>query len=197
MPSAIENPSSVLRNDGEAVWAVDCFNAKKEGNGPTAVSGGGSVYGEEDFAIRVWDLTTNAVVARLKGHTGSVDVLHVFEDATTGRLCLASGSRDGAVMVWDLEIHRRIKVMEGNTNPVESICSFVDGGAGAGVAGAGAEPSSVGCRSNKTRHDVHISSSQAQRPSASSLQVTMDASRRPRTSSATYRSNGVHEESKS
>lgn len=107
------------------------FNAKKEGNKPMVVSAGGDFFVHCDFDIYVCDFTTNAVVAKLEGHTESVEILHVFEDATTGRLCLASGSSDKTIIVWNLETNERIKVLRG-ADTVRSICSFVDEGAGAG-----------------------------------------------------------------
>ncbi|MEK7328087.1 MAG: hypothetical protein AAB217_22825, partial [Chloroflexota bacterium] len=51
-----------------------------------------------DFAVRVWDVTAQQVVATLTGHTDYVNALAWSPD---GQL-LASGSSDGTVRLWQL-----------------------------------------------------------------------------------------------
>jgi WD40 repeat protein len=50
-------------------------------------------------AIQLWDLSSGKMLALLRGHAGSVNVLAFSPD---GKL-LASGSRDTTVLIWDVE----------------------------------------------------------------------------------------------
>jgi WD40 repeat protein len=53
--------------------------------------------------------------------------LTVFEDQTTGKLCLASGSGDKSVRVWDLAAGgAALLVLEGHTDYVYALTAYAD-----------------------------------------------------------------------
>ena len=51
-----------------------------------------------DQRCRLWDVATQACVATLRGHTGSVKTCAARADAPW---CLATGGRDGSLCFWD------------------------------------------------------------------------------------------------
>lgn len=130
----IITPKTSIREHTDSVPCVVCFNAKNENNRQMLVYGGGNRW-NGDYIIRVCDLVTNNIVAKLNGHSINITALHVFEDVTTGQQHLVSGSQDGTIIVWSLETYERIKIIEICFTDVNFICSFVDREirAGAGV----------------------------------------------------------------
>ncbi|GAA0441475.1 hypothetical protein Acor_72640 [Acrocarpospora corrugata] len=69
---------------------------------PVALTGGG------DNALRLWDLTTETLLAATtpNGHIDEVESFSVAE--LDGRRVVVSGGADGTVMVWDLVTRQRV-----------------------------------------------------------------------------------------
>ena len=94
----IITPKTSIREHTDSVPCVVCFNAKNENNRQMLIYGGGNRW-NGDYIIRVCDLVTNNIVAKLNGRSINITALHVFEDVTTGRQYLVSGSQDGTIIV--------------------------------------------------------------------------------------------------
>lgn len=65
----------------------------------------GPTHGEQYHAIKIWDVSTGALVKILTGHTRRVSSFAVSAD---GRY-LVSGSEDNTIKLWDLPTGREIK----------------------------------------------------------------------------------------
>ncbi|KAI0092686.1 hypothetical protein BDY19DRAFT_925585 [Irpex rosettiformis] len=68
----------------------------------------------EDRAVRVWDLTTGALLMKLDGHTESSCSVAFSPDGTK----LVSGGVDNMGILWNLNIHAQIARLEGHTGAV-------------------------------------------------------------------------------
>jgi len=77
-------------------------------------SGGQS--GENGF-INIWDANTGKLIAKLEGHTDSVNCLAWTADGKT----LISGSNDSSIRTWNTTTWQQISVLTGHTSPVHGI----------------------------------------------------------------------------
>jgi WD40 repeat protein len=79
--------------------------------------------GSHDNTIRVWDLTTGALLHTLTGHTHVVDCLEMSPDG----LKLVSGSYDKTIRVWDLTTGALLHTLTGHTGSVYCLKMSPDG----------------------------------------------------------------------
>ncbi len=97
-----ELPSGrLMRTLSGSLSSVHCLAITRDGH--YLVSGSGDPSGFEnrksDFSIRIWDLTTGALLRKLDGHTGIVDSVDISPDGDS----IVSGGYDGTVRLWSLK----------------------------------------------------------------------------------------------
>ncbi|HXW28795.1 MAG TPA: NB-ARC domain-containing protein [Xanthobacteraceae bacterium] len=78
--------------------------------------------GKAKSTIRLWDLKTEAEMARLEGQSEGVLALCVLPD---GRL--ASGSYDKTIRLWDVKTGAETACLQGHSAPVLALCVLPDG----------------------------------------------------------------------
>jgi WD40 repeat protein len=83
---------------------------------------GGLASGSDDETIRIWDLKTNAEVARLTCSGGPVNALAVLPDGG-----LASGSDDEIIRIWDFKTGSEVARFEGHRDWVNTLAVLADG----------------------------------------------------------------------
>jgi len=93
---------------------------------PTACS---NASGSREKTVRVWDVATQRVVAKLEGHRGDVNGCAWSPDGT--QLCTASD--DKTVRVWNVSTEREVAKLEGHALVV---CSCAWGPEGTRLASA-------------------------------------------------------------
>ncbi|CAD8082017.1 unnamed protein product [Paramecium sonneborni] len=81
-----------------------CFSP----DGTTLASGGGSIFGDGDCSIRLWDVKTGQQKAKLNGHFNGVLSVCFSSDGTT----LASGGHDNSIRLWDVKTQNNQKQIE-------------------------------------------------------------------------------------
>ena len=79
--------------------------------------------GDEDGAVRIWDVANGQERATLVGHTGEVLAVAVAPDGSW----LASGSRDDTVRIWDVASGQERATLVGHTGGVEAVAVAPDG----------------------------------------------------------------------
>ena len=77
----------------------------------------------DDWAVKIWDLSTRQVRSSLHAHTGPVHGLAFSPD---GKL-LASGSQDGTIALWDVDKGRVVRALLGHSRSHSSIRFSPDG----------------------------------------------------------------------
>ncbi|MGP4052626.1 CHAT domain-containing protein [Streptomyces sp. 2A115] len=85
-----------------------------------------TLTGSNGGAVRLWDLTTGALIRQLTGHTGVVDSVAVTE--VGGRPHALTASWDRSVRVWDLTSGEEIRQLTGHTKAVTSLAVTEVGG---------------------------------------------------------------------
>jgi WD40 repeat protein len=82
------------------------------------------ITGSRDGVVRVWDIATGELRAKLVGHSGGVQSV-AYVHTSEGPL-LVTGGRDGTVRVWDLATEIQRAVLRGHDGWVRSVaCSVV------------------------------------------------------------------------
>jgi WD40 repeat protein len=76
-----------------------------------------------DTTVRLWDVATHNLVARLTGHTGSVLGVAFSPDGRT----LATTSSDKTVRLWEVAGGRLVATLTGHTEPVARVAFSPDG----------------------------------------------------------------------
>ncbi len=112
---------AVLKNHADAVDAV----AFSPDGRWAATAGGNSDYeaGREDFAIRLWNVSSpSAPVRTLDGHARRVRAVAFKDDS----LMLASAGDDGLIKFWDTRTGDELRSVVGGDGPVLSL-AFVPG----------------------------------------------------------------------
>ncbi len=100
--------------EGHAGWVL---SAAWSPDGTRLASGG------YDYTVRVWDMTTGAVLAVLDGHTSAVESVAWSPDG----LRLASASSDCTVRVWDAATGATLAVIDGQTEGTLAVAWSPDG----------------------------------------------------------------------
>jgi WD40 repeat protein len=80
------------------------------------------VCGNQEHAIRRWDLTTGREEERFVGHLDAVQVVAFTADGRT----LASGSRDRTLRLWSVASGQSLGALSGHQGPVTGLL-FLDG----------------------------------------------------------------------
>jgi WD40 repeat protein/tRNA A-37 threonylcarbamoyl transferase component Bud32 len=96
------------------------------GGMPSSLSPSGgqlAVVDRERRAIHLWDTTTPAKIAALRGHEGPVSALAYSPDGQR----LASGSADTTIRVWNPAAGQEVAVLRGHEKPVEWLSYSPDG----------------------------------------------------------------------
>jgi len=86
-------------------------------NGKTLASGW------HDHVIRLWDVTTGALIRTFEGHTGDVNSVTLTLDGKT----LISGSSDHTIKLWNVATGAEIRTLTGHAGVVNSIALTPDG----------------------------------------------------------------------
>jgi len=76
-----------------------------------------------DHVLRVWSLTTGAMLKALSKHTTTVTALNISQDSKL----LVSGGQDGTVYLWDALSGRFLRSFEGHRQPVTAVAISLDG----------------------------------------------------------------------
>lgn len=79
--------------------------------------------GSEDNTVRVWDVTTQSLLAELIGHS---DDVYSVAFSPSGEL-LASCSVDGSVRIWEVATGREVMTLTGHRRSVEKVEFSPDG----------------------------------------------------------------------
>ncbi|HEY9882562.1 MAG TPA: serine/threonine-protein kinase [Thermosynechococcaceae cyanobacterium] len=75
-----------------------------------------------DHVLRVWSLTTGAMLKALSKHTATVTALNISQDSKL----LVSGGQDGTVYLWDALSGRFLRSFEGHRQPVTAVAISPD-----------------------------------------------------------------------
>ena len=86
------------------VWSVTC--SPEGGPNEEIVASGGY-----DKSIHLWDMLTGQQIAKLDGHTNSVNFVAFSPDGKT----LVSASDDGTVRLWDISTRRPLHILKGHS----------------------------------------------------------------------------------
>ncbi|UIK20666.1 caspase family protein [Rhizobium leguminosarum] len=93
-------------------------------DGQTALSGSwGDTDGRDQFAARIWDITTLRRLGELNGHTGVVQQATFSND---GKMILTA-SEDTTARIWDLTSGKQMRVFQGHRYTVRSAEFSPDG----------------------------------------------------------------------
>jgi hypothetical protein len=79
--------------------------------------------GSWDHSIKVWNVTTGALLHTLTGHTSAVNCLQMSPDETK----LFSGSADDTIKVWNVTTGALLHTLTGHTDPVRRLQMSPDG----------------------------------------------------------------------
>jgi WD40 repeat protein len=101
---------------GDTVYGVTFLD-----NGKTVVSAGDSRY--EGDEIKFWDVATETLRSRLKGHAGRVLSVAVSSD---GRFLATAGDL-GALRLWDWRSEKQLHELKGHTGHVNDVAFSPDG----------------------------------------------------------------------
>jgi WD40 repeat protein len=82
-----------------------------------------ALSGSNDKTVRLWDLSADACVRTLSGHTGPVKCVCLSAD---GRHAL-SGSNDRTMRLWDVGTGECRRIFEGHAEAVAAACLSADG----------------------------------------------------------------------
>jgi WD40 repeat protein len=114
-------PLQTLPDNPDAVNAVVV-----SGDGRFAYSAGGNSrddIGQDDFAVRQWDLASGRCVNKFVGHQDRVRALAINRDGSI----LASASDDKTIILWRTSDGRPLSALTGHTAPVISVRFLADG----------------------------------------------------------------------
>src|SRR5262249_55243674 len=76
-----------------------------------------------DGTVRLWSVTTGALLRTLRGHVGAVRVVVYSQDGRT----LATGGDDHTVRLWNTSTGANIATLTGHTGPVWALAFSPDG----------------------------------------------------------------------
>jgi centriolar protein POC1 len=62
------------------------------------------VSGSEDRQVKLWDVTSKALIRGFTDHNAAVNSVKFHPDGT----CVASGSSDNSIKIWDIRSERLI-----------------------------------------------------------------------------------------
>ncbi|MEK6299117.1 MAG: protein kinase [Acidobacteriota bacterium] len=79
--------------------------------------------GAADGTVRLWDVKTGALIARLAGHAEHVNAVAFSPDSRR----LAAGSNDGFVRLWDTSTHQEVIALQGHAGEISSVAFSPDG----------------------------------------------------------------------
>lgn len=85
------------------------------------VSGSGDYSDENDFALRVWDLTTGECLQVWAGHTGPVETLALLPGDENKPMQLISGGHDNTVRIWDVATGECVQVFTGHISWIHAV----------------------------------------------------------------------------
>ncbi|CAD8208998.1 unnamed protein product [Paramecium pentaurelia] len=112
------NELNKLQGHNEPVSSV-CFSP----DGKTLASGGGSIIGDGDKSIRLWDVKIGQQKAKLEGHSSCINSICFSPDGNT----LASGSSDNSIRLWDVKTGQQQAKLDGHCSCINSVCFSPDG----------------------------------------------------------------------
>ncbi len=92
-------------------------------DGKKLVSASGSLFGEPDNSLRVWDATTGRQISVMDGHDNWVNSAVFSPDETQ----IASASNDRTARIWETSSGREIAKLAGHFQPVNSAAFSPDG----------------------------------------------------------------------
>jgi WD40 repeat protein len=81
------------------------------------------VTGSSDNTARVWDATSGASIAELKGHANTVTSAVFSADGTR----IVTASRDGMARVWDTTTGANLSELNGHSSSIESVAFSPNG----------------------------------------------------------------------
>jgi len=105
--------------------------------------------------VQIIDVDAGAVVATLKGHSGSVTALAVLPDGA-----LSSGSRDGTVRLWDVDAQVCVATLAGHFTGICALAVLADGRLAGGLGDGTVRLWDVGsraCVGELTGHTANVS----------------------------------------
>lgn len=108
---------------GKEILSLECpspvYSAAFSPDGKRIVSAG------LDQIVRIWDIETNKVIRKLKGHTDRVNFAAFSPDGKQ----IISASKDNTVRIWDVRLHPEIKHrrLKGHTDRVNFTAFSPDG----------------------------------------------------------------------
>ncbi len=108
---------------GKEILSLECpspvYSAAFSPDGKRIVSAG------LDQIVRIWDIETNKVIRKLKGHTDRVN----FAAFSPNGKQIISASKDNTVRIWDVRLHPEIKHrrLKGHTDRVNFTAFSPDG----------------------------------------------------------------------
>src|SRR5258705_1273217 len=85
--------------------------------------GGRLISGSDDFSVRLWDISTGALLRVMEGHS---DVVLSVTYSPDGRY-IASGSYDNTVRIWDAISGLQVRIYTGHSDWVRCIAFSPDG----------------------------------------------------------------------
>jgi eukaryotic-like serine/threonine-protein kinase len=91
-----------------------------------AFSGGGNSaveFGQNDFALRIWDVASGKCLHTLLGHAARIRALAVHPDGSI----VVSASDDQTIKLWDPRTGQEIRTITGHTAPVIAVAFSPDG----------------------------------------------------------------------
>ncbi len=92
-------------------------------DGRFIASGGGSIYGNKDYAIRVWEMSRLDPVAYLAGHEKNATTLAFSPDGQW----VVSGSDDSTIRLWDVRKGTEVMRFPGHSGGVNCVAFSGDG----------------------------------------------------------------------
>lgn len=119
---------SVDKQDTLRVWdlekGMDVQTNEATPNTASWMPGGRFILsGDEDGALRKWEIETGECLDELKGHSIPVTAVSMTPD---GRVAV-SGDSEGVLRIWDLEEGKCLQVLKGHTCSINDVCVTPDG----------------------------------------------------------------------
>ena len=106
-----------LSEHEEDIWAFETYVVNEE---TFLVSASG------DRKIKVWNLSSNTLVATLTGHSNTIFALVLY--VQNGVHMLASGSEDKTIKLWDLSSYTNVQTLSAHTDVISSLNAYEKNG---------------------------------------------------------------------